>query len=172
MCARRVFVADFALDAETTAPRNGLVGRPRLFREQVRCGQVTLPATRRRGGSGLDRKHPVRELGAVEARGDPPPALPVAEAGRQARLDEDLRGVEHLGAEAHAFGRRQAPVLRCDESLELRGRISHPYELKKGGAGIRVRDPNQLKRVKVGDQVQATFTDAVAISVEPAPSRK
>lgn len=37
---------------------------------------------------------------------------------------------------------------------------------------LRVRDPNQLKLVKVGDQVQATFTDAVAISVEPAPSRK
>lgn len=37
---------------------------------------------------------------------------------------------------------------------------------------LRVRDPNQLKLVKVGDQVQATFTDAVAISVEPAAGKK
>ena len=33
---------------------------------------------------------------------------------------------------------------------------------------LKVQDPNQLKLVKVGDQVEATFTEAVAISVEPA----
>jgi Cu/Ag efflux protein CusF len=37
---------------------------------------------------------------------------------------------------------------------------------------LRVRDPKQFKLVKVGDQVQATFTDAVAISVEPAAGKK
>jgi Domain of unknown function (DUF4410) len=31
--ARRVYVQDFALDAEATEPRTGLLGRPRLFRE-------------------------------------------------------------------------------------------------------------------------------------------
>jgi Cu/Ag efflux protein CusF len=33
---------------------------------------------------------------------------------------------------------------------------------------LRVKDPNQLKLIKVGDQVQATYTEAVAIAVEPA----
>lgn len=33
---------------------------------------------------------------------------------------------------------------------------------------LRVQDPEQLKRVAVGDQVEATYTEAVAISVEPA----
>jgi Cu/Ag efflux protein CusF len=37
---------------------------------------------------------------------------------------------------------------------------------------LRVRDPNQLKLAKVGDQVQATFTDAVAIAVEPVAGKK
>jgi hypothetical protein len=37
---------------------------------------------------------------------------------------------------------------------------------------LRVRDPNQFRLVKVGDQVQATYTDAVAISVEPAIGAK
>lgn len=37
---------------------------------------------------------------------------------------------------------------------------------------LRLRDPNQIKLVKVGDQVQATFTDAVAISVEPAAAKR
>ena len=31
--ARRVYVQDFALDAEATEPKTGLLGRPRLFRE-------------------------------------------------------------------------------------------------------------------------------------------
>jgi len=34
---------------------------------------------------------------------------------------------------------------------------------------LKVRDPNQFKLIKVGDQVEATFTEAVALSVEPAP---
>lgn len=33
---------------------------------------------------------------------------------------------------------------------------------------LRVPDKNQFKAIKVGDQVQATFTEAVAISMEPA----
>jgi len=33
---------------------------------------------------------------------------------------------------------------------------------------LNVRDPEQLKLIKKGDQVQATYTEAVAISVEPA----
>lgn len=34
---------------------------------------------------------------------------------------------------------------------------------------LKLRDPKQFKLVKVGDQVEATFTEAAAISVEPAP---
>jgi len=33
---------------------------------------------------------------------------------------------------------------------------------------LNVRDPEQLKLIKKGDQVQATYTEAVAISLEPA----
>lgn len=34
--------------------------------------------------------------------------------------------------------------------------------------GLRIHDPAQFKLVAVGDQVEATYTEAVAISVEPA----
>ncbi len=34
---------------------------------------------------------------------------------------------------------------------------------------VKVRDPNQLKLLKVGDQVEATYTEAAAIAIEPAP---
>ena len=33
---------------------------------------------------------------------------------------------------------------------------------------LRVPDKNQLKLIKVGDQVQATYSEAVAVSMEPA----
>jgi Cu/Ag efflux protein CusF len=33
---------------------------------------------------------------------------------------------------------------------------------------LTVRDPEQLKMIKVGDQVHAVYTEAVALSVEPA----
>jgi hypothetical protein len=35
---------------------------------------------------------------------------------------------------------------------------------------LKVRDPNQFKLIKVGDQIEATFTEAVAMAVDPAPA--
>ena len=35
-----------------------------------------------------------------------------------------------------------------------------------------VQNPDQFKAVKVGDKVEAVYTEAVAISVEPAPKKK
>ena len=37
---------------------------------------------------------------------------------------------------------------------------------------LKVKDPAQFKLVKVGDQVEATYTEAVAIAVEPAAAAK
>jgi Cu/Ag efflux protein CusF len=37
---------------------------------------------------------------------------------------------------------------------------------------LQIRDPAQLKLIKVGDQVEAVYTQAVALSVEPAPAAK
>lgn len=37
---------------------------------------------------------------------------------------------------------------------------------------LKVRDPEQFKLVKVGDQVEATYTEAVALSVEPVAMKK
>lgn len=34
---------------------------------------------------------------------------------------------------------------------------------------LRVQDPEQLKLIKKGDQVQATYLEAMAVAVEPAP---
>ena len=36
---------------------------------------------------------------------------------------------------------------------------------------IKVKDPKNLKNVKVGDQVVLTYTEALAVSVEPAKKK-
>jgi hypothetical protein len=37
---------------------------------------------------------------------------------------------------------------------------------------LKIPDPGQFKLIKVGDQIQAVYTEAVALSVEPAPAKK
>jgi hypothetical protein len=37
---------------------------------------------------------------------------------------------------------------------------------------LKVPDPKQFKMIKVGDQIHAVYTEAVAVSVEPAPAAK
>jgi Cu/Ag efflux protein CusF len=37
---------------------------------------------------------------------------------------------------------------------------------------IKVKDPKKLNGVKVGDDVEITYTQALAISVEKAPAKK
>jgi len=58
-----------------------------------------------------------------------------------------------------------ADVLAKDakrRTIRLRG-VERTVDLK-------VPDPRQFKLVKAGDQVEATFIEAVALSVEPAPA--
>ena len=46
---------------------------------------------------------------------------------------------------------------------------------EKGQMDLNVRDPEQLKLIKKGDQVQATYVEALAIAMEPAapaPAKK
>lgn len=50
-----------------------------------------------------------------------------------------------------------------DKTVTLRGPGGNLVDLK-------VPDPEQLKRVKKGNQVEATYTEALAVAVEPAPS--
>ena len=37
---------------------------------------------------------------------------------------------------------------------------------------LHVDDPEQLKLIKVGDQIEAVYTQAVAVTVEPVAAKK
>ena len=57
-----------------------------------------------------------------------------------------------------------ADVLAVDaqkQTVRLRG--------PKRTVDLKVKDPEQLKLIKVGDQIEATFTEAVGLAIDPAP---
>jgi hypothetical protein len=107
-----------------------------------------------------------------------------------------LRYIEALSLELKKGG--TAPVTRTDSAM---GATAKPGDMPAAGVGrqihvtanvvavdaatqtvslkgpkqtvdIHVRDPEQFKMVKVGDQVEATYTEAMALSVEPAAAKK
>jgi hypothetical protein len=94
-------------------------------------------------GSGGVRERVERE-GAVAAQ---PGERPGAAVGRQVTVVADVIAKD---------AKRQ--------TLRLRG-VERTIDLK-------VPDPKQFKLVKVGDQIEATFTEAVALSVEAAVPAK
>jgi len=94
-------------------------------------------------GTGQTRERTERES-ATRAQ---PGQAPGAAAGRQVTVIADVIAVDP-----------------AKQTVRLRG--------PKRTVDLKVRDPEQFKLVKVGDQVEATFTEAVAIAVEPAPAAK
>jgi len=83
------------------------------------------------------------------------------------RTDFDVTGKARPGERPAAGGAHEvhvvADVVAIDpptQTVTLRG----PTRVVQ----LQVQDPQQFKRVAVGDQVEATYTEAVMISVEPA----
>jgi Cu/Ag efflux protein CusF len=93
-------------------------------------------------GGGQIRERIERENMASAKPGDAPAAV----AGRTVTVIADVIGID-----------------AAKQTVKLKG--------PKRTVDLKVRDPNQLKLIKVGDQVEATFTEAVAIAVEPAPKK-
>ena len=91
-------------------------------------------------GGGQMRQRTERE-DAVTAK---PGERPGAAAGRQVTVIADVIALDAK-----------------KQSVRLRG----PQRI----VDLKVKDPEQFKLIKVGDQVEATFTEAVALAVEPAP---
>ena len=89
-------------------------------------------------------------------------------SGIRERSDKADSATAKPGERPAAAGARQVTVMADvtavnpkTQTITLRG--------PKRTVDLRVRDPEQFKLVKVGDQIQATYVEAAAISVEPAP---
>ncbi len=92
----------------------------------------------KKGGAGIRERSEVAD--AVTAK---PGAQPAAAAARRIKVIADVVAVDPKKS-----------------TITLRG--------PKRTVELKVRNPEHFKVVKVGDQVEATYTEAVAISVEPA----
>ena len=71
------------------------------------------------------------------------------------------------GAKPGAAGARQVTVLADVVKVDTK---AHLVTLKGPGGNsvdLHVEDPEQLKNIKKGDQVEAVYTEAVAVTVEP-----
>jgi len=86
-------------------------------------------------------------VGRTEMKGVAPPPQPgerpAGVMGRQVTITADVTAVD-----------------AATQTVTLKG--------PKESADLRVRDPEQFKLIKVGDQVQANYIEAVATSFEPA----
>lgn len=75
------------------------------------------------------------------------------------------------GKKPAAVGARTVTVTTTITAIDP----SKPSVTLKGPAGnsqtVKVKDPKKLEGVKVGDQVQITYTEALAVSVEKAPKK-
>jgi hypothetical protein len=99
------------------------------------------------------------------------------------RLERDARGGKPsagvaMTAEKAPPGDR--PALATEKTVDIRAEIigidrANNLVSLKGPEGnvvkVLAKDPSRLEGLKTGDMVLATYTRAMAISVEPAPSR-
>ena len=86
------------------------------------------------------------------------------------RVDTSAEGRAEAGAKPGAVAARKVTatgdVIALDAATQtatLRG--------PNRTVDLRVPDPKQFKLIAVGDQVQITYTEALAVSVEPAPKK-
>ena len=86
------------------------------------------------------------------------------------RVDSAAGGRAEVGAQPGAMAARKVTatgdVIALDAATQtatLRG--------PNRTVTLHVRDPKQFQLIAVGDQVQVTYTEAVAVSVEPAPKK-
>jgi hypothetical protein len=84
------------------------------------------------------------QAGAATAK---PGEKPAGLAGRQLTIIADVTAVDP-----------------AKQTVTLKG--------PKQTVDVKVADPEQFKLIKVGDQVEAKYTEALAISVEAAPAKK
>jgi Cu/Ag efflux protein CusF len=114
--------------------------------DQIKAGDVVVASyvealtLELKKGGGAMRERTERESSAAAKPGERPGAA----EGRRVTVIADVIAVDAK-----------------KQSVRLRG--------PQRTVDLKVKDPEQFKLIKVGDQVEATFTEAVALSVEPAP---
>jgi Cu/Ag efflux protein CusF len=88
-------------------------------------------------------------------------------AGIRERSEKQDTARSQPGESPAGGARRQVTVVADVVAVDQKKRIV-TLRGPKRTVELKLRDPEQIKLVKVGDQVEATYTEAAAISIEPA----
>ncbi|MGH8680810.1 MAG: hypothetical protein ACREVP_04795 [Burkholderiales bacterium] len=114
--------------------------------DQIKAGDVVvvryleaLSLELKKSGAGIRERTETQTVAPAK-----PGERPAAGETRQVTVVADVAGVDP---------KRQLVMLRVPRRT----------------VDVKVRDPNQLRLLKVGDLVEVTYTEAVAIAIEPAP---
>jgi hypothetical protein len=91
-------------------------------------------------------------------------APPVSAQVAMARSPKGMKPGGAVGRQVTALA-TVAAVDSTKQVVTLRGPLGNEYD-------VQVQDPSQLKAVKKGDEVEVVYTEALAISVQPASSPK
>jgi hypothetical protein len=99
--------------------------------------------------------------------------LELKKGGKELRARSERQGAVSAqpGEQPAAGAARQVTVVADVVAVNTKTRTV-TLRGPKQTVNLRLRDPNQIKLIKVGDQVEATYTEAAAVSVEPAPAPK
>jgi len=84
------------------------------------------------------------------------------------RSETEGVAVPGAGASAPGGGSRQVKVVATIEAIDLQKGTVTLKEPERKSVEVKARDPKNLKKLKVGDLVEITYTEALAISIQPA----
>lgn len=76
-----------------------------------------------------------------------------------------------LGAKPGGSATREVTLVASVVAVDTRRQLVTLRGPKGNTVDLNVKDPDQLKNIKKGDQVQAVYTEAVVVSVEPASKK-
>ena len=86
------------------------------------------------------------------------------------RTEETTASGAKPGAQPHGVAGRRITVVANVVAVNSKTQIV-TLQGPQLSAEVKVADPDQFKRIKKGDQVYATYTQALAMVVEPAPKK-
>ena len=89
--------------------------------------------------------------------------------GVSAMTSQSASAAAPAGATAGGAVGQQVTILADVIAVDAKASTVTLRGPKGNTVDLNVRDPNQLKLVKKGDQVEVVYTEAVALTVEPAP---
>lgn len=93
--------------------------------------------------------------------------------GIRERTEKEDMARAPLGEKPAGVAGRQVTILANVTAVDSKNQVITLQGPEGRSVDLKIRDPEQLKNIKKGDQVEAVYTEALAIAVEPAaPAKK